>query len=107
MEFMYNFFWPEFFQVGVGAAYSYTAVTTENSAFIGEDAHDAEVMGSGLGAIANIKYYITDNIAMVPFIKIYENWFKNVYTKESELCDLDSYMWQTFVYVGMNVQYQF
>ena len=107
MEFIYNFFWPEFFQVGVGASYSYTAVTTENSAFIGEDAYDAEFMGSGIGLIANIKYFISDNIAMVPFIKIYENWFKNVYTKESELCDLDSYMWQTFVFVGMNVQYQF
>ncbi len=107
MEFIYNLFWPEFFQIGLGASYSYSAATTENSAFIGEDSYDAEFMGSGLGLIANLKYYITDNIAMVPFIKIYENWFKNVYTKESELCDLDSYMWQTFVFVGVSAQYQF
>ena len=107
MEFIYNLFWPEDFQVGLGAALSYSAVTTENSAFIGNDAYDAEFMGSSFGLVANAKYFFTDNIAIVPFVKVYENWFRNVYTKESELCDLDSYMWQTFVLAGLSVQFQF
>lgn len=107
MEFMYNFFWPEFFQIGVGGSYSYTTITTDNTAFIEGEASESELMGSSIGAIANIKYYIFDNFAIVPYIKIYENWFKNVYTEASELCDLDSYMWQTFFFVGVNLQLQF
>ena len=107
MEFLYNFFWPEDFQVGLGASLSYAAATTDNSAFIDGNAYDAEFMGSGFGLVANAKYYFTDNLAIVPFVKIYENWYKNVYTKESELCDLESYMWQTFVFAGLSVQFQF
>ena len=36
-EFYYNFFWPDYFQVGLGAGFSYTSIKTENSAFHGED----------------------------------------------------------------------
>ena len=107
MEVSYNFFWPEFFQVGVGAAYSYTTITTDNTAYIDDEASESELMGSAVGFIANLKYYLTDHFAVVPYIKVYENWFKNVYTEESELCDLDSYMWQTFFFVGVNLQIQF
>ena len=107
MEFLYNFFWPEDFQIGLGASLSYAAATTDNSAFIDGNAYDAEFMGSGFGLVANAKYYFTDNLAIVPFVKIYENWYKNVYTKESELCDLESYMWQTFVFAGLSIQFQF
>ena len=107
MEFSYNFFWPEFFQVGIGAAYSYTTITTENTAYIDDEASESELMGSAVGLIANLKYFLMDHIAIVPYIKVYENWFKNVYTEESELCDLDSYMWQTFFFVGVNIQIQF
>jgi hypothetical protein len=106
-EFYYNFFWPDYFQIGLGAGFSYTSVKTHNSAIHGEDLGDTEFMGSAVGLMANVQYYITNEIAIIPAVKFYENWFKNVYTKESELCDLDSYMWQTFVFVGMNVQYQF
>lgn len=106
-EFMYNFFWPEDFQVGVGAAYSYTTLTTENTAYIDGEASESEFMGSSIGLIANVKYYILDHLAIVPYIKIYENWFKNVYTEASELCDLDSYMWQTFFFAGVTLQFRF
>ena len=107
MEFMYNLFWPEFFQVGLGGAISYTTLTTDNTAYIGDKASESELMGSSFGFIGNIKYYLYDNLAIVPFVKIYENWFRNVYTEASGLCDLDSYMWQTFFFVGVNVQFQF
>lgn len=107
MEFTYNLFWPEFFQVGLGGSFSYSTVATDNSAFIGNEASEASFMGSAIGGIANVKYFITEKIAMVPYIKVYENWFRNVYTAESELCDLKSYMWQTFVFVGLDVQIQF
>lgn len=107
MEFVYNLFWPEFFQIGLGGSISYTTLTTENTAYIGDEASESEFMGSSFGIIANVKYYLYDNLAVVPFAKIYENWFRNVYTEASGLCDLDSYMWQTFFFVGVNVQFQF
>ena len=107
MEFTYNLFWPEFFQIGLGGSYSYTTLTTENTAYIGDEASESELMGSSIGIHANVKYYLYDNLAIVPYLKIYENWFRNVYTEESGLCDIDSYMWQTFFFVGVNVQFQF
>ncbi|MBO6135605.1 MAG: hypothetical protein II850_01740 [Fibrobacter sp.] len=107
MEFIYNLFWPEFFQVGLGGSLSYTTLTTDNTAYSGDEVSESEFMGSSIGFIANIKYYVHDNIAIVPYAKIYENWFRNVYTEASGLCDLDSYMWQTFFFVGVSVQFQF
>ena len=64
-------------------------------------------MGSSLGLVANVKYYIFDHLAIVPYVKVYENWFRNVYTEASGLCDLDSYMWQTFFFAGVAVQIRF
>ena len=107
MEFEYNMFWPEFFQIGLGASYSYTTLTTENTSYIEDEVNESELMGSSIGFIADIKYFIFDNLAIVPYLKVYENWFRNVYTEESGLCDLDSYMWQTFFFVGVNVKFQF
>ena len=86
---------------------SYTTLTTDNTAYSGDEVSESEFMGSSFGFIANIKYYVHDNIAIVPYAKIYENWFRNVYTEASGLCDLDSYMWQTFFFVGVNLQFQF
>ncbi len=107
MEFMYNFFWPEFFQIGLGGSYSYTTLTTDNTSYIGDKVSESELMGSGIGFIGNVKYYLFDNLAIVPYMKIYENWFRNVYTEASGLCDLDSYMWQTFFFVGVDLQFNF
>ena len=107
MEFTYNLFWPEFFQIGLGGSMSYTTLTTDNTAFTDGVASETELMGSSVGFIADIKYYLFDNLAIVPYAKVYENWFRNVYTEASGLCDLDSYMWQTFFFVGVNIQFQF
>ena len=35
LEVTYNLFYPEFFQIGLGAGYSYSSVKSENSAFFG------------------------------------------------------------------------
>ncbi|SHI84087.1 outer membrane beta-barrel protein [Fibrobacter sp. UWP2] len=106
-EFMYNFFWPDFFQIGAGIGYSYTNLKTENSAYIGGKIQNSELMGSGFAFITNIHYYITDNFSMVPAIKIYENWFKAVNSKATGTLDLDPYLWQTYVMVSVGLQYQF
>ena len=106
-EFYYNFFWPDYFQIGLGAGFSYTSVKIENSAIHGEDLRDTEFMGSALGLFANVQYYFTNEIAIVPAIKFYENWFKNVYTKDSENRDLDPYLWQTFISASISLQFQF
>lgn len=108
IEFTYNLFWPDFFQIGLGAGYSYSSVKSENSAvFNNTDIYNVEFMGSAVAFIANIHYYITDNIAMVPAIKIYENWFKNVHCSRVDNNDLDPYLWQTFVLATVSLQYQF
>ena len=107
LEVTYNLFYPEFFQIGLGIGYSYSSVKAENSAFFGADVYDTEFMGSAVAFIANIHYYITENIAMVPAIKVYENWFKNIHCSRIDNNDLDPYLWQSFVFAGVSVQYQF
>lgn len=106
-EFTYNIFWPESFQIGLGGGYSYTSIKTDNSVYFGDDISSSELMGSAVGFVANLRYSITDHIAMVPAIKIYENWFKNVYSSRTENCDLDPYIWQTFVMASVSLQYTF
>lgn len=106
-EFTYNINWPEDFQVGVGLGYSFTTLYVDKSAFLDEEPYRSRLLGSGVGLILNAHYYFTDHIAIVPAVKIYENWFKNVYTGPSELCDMDPYLWQTFFTASISVQYQF
>lgn len=106
-EFTYNLFYPDFFQIGLGAGYSYSSVKSKNAALFGSDVYDAEFMGSAVAFIANIHYYITENVAMVPAIKVYENWFRNVHCSRVDNNDLDPYLWQTFVLASVSIQYQF
>ena len=96
-----------YYQVGLGAGFSYTSVKTHNSAIHGEDLGDTEFMGSALGLMANVQYYITNEIAIIPAVKFYENWFKNVYTDESENRELDPFLWQTFISASISLQFQF
>jgi len=106
-EFYYNFFWPDYFQVGLGAGFSYTSVKTENSAIYRGEPQDTEFMGSGVGLMANVQYYFTNEIAIIPAVKFYRNWFKNVYTDDSENQELDPFLWQTFVSASISLQLQF
>lgn len=106
-DFMYNLFWPDFFQIGLGAGYSYTSIKTKNTAYFDDQTSSSEIMGSAVNATANLQYFLTDHIAIVPAIRIYENWFKNIYTTSSENSDLDSYVWQTFVLASVSIRYQF
>ena len=107
LEVTYNLFYPDFFQVGLGVGYAYNSVKSDNSAIFDDKAYNVEFMGSAVAFIANIHYYITDNIAMVPALKIYESWFKNVHCSRIENNDLDPYLWQTFILSTVSIQYQF
>ena len=107
LEVTYNIFYPEDFQIGLGAGYSYSSVKAKNAAVFGEDVYDAEFMGSAVAFIANVHYYLNDNFAIVPAVKVYENWFKNVHCKRIDNNDLDPFLWQTFVLASVSVQYQF
>ncbi len=107
LEATYNFFYPEFFQVGLGLGYSFSSVKSENAALFEDKKYDAEFMGSAVALIANVHYYLYDNLAMVPTLKVYENWFKNVHCSRIDNNDLDPYLWQTFVLATVFIQYQF
>ena len=106
-EFYYNFFWPDYFQIGLGAGFSYASVKAENSAIHNGEPKDTEYMGSGLGLFANVQYYIINEIAIVPAIKFYRNWFRNIYTDDSENRELDPFLWQTFISASISLQFQF
>ena len=106
-EFYYNFFWPDDFQIGLGAGFSYASVKAEKSAIHEKDLRSTEYMGSALGLFANVQYYLTNEIAIIPAVKLYENWFKNIYTKDSENRELDPFLWQTFISTSISLQYQF
>ena len=107
LEVTYNLFYPDFFQIGLGLGYSYNSVKSENAAIFKDGIYDAEFMGSAVAFIANLHYYITDHVAMVPSIKVYESWFKNVHCSRVDNNDLDPYLWQTFILADLSIQYQF
>jgi hypothetical protein len=106
-EFTYNFFYPDVFQVGVGLGYSFTSIKTNKSAFDGKDYSDAEVMGSGIALVTNMKYFITEHFGLCPSLRIYENWFKAANTKATGTQDFNSYLWQTYIAVSINAIVQF
>ena len=107
LEFTYNFFYPDFFQVGVGLGYSFSNLHVENSATSVKGFADSEVMGSGIALVTNLKYFITDNFGLNPSLRVYENWYKAAYTKDAGTQDLKSYLWQTYIAVSINALVQF
>ncbi|WP_290765405.1 hypothetical protein [Fibrobacter sp. UBA4297] len=110
-EATYNFFYPEFFQVGIGLGYSFSNLKIEDNVTSEKGFFDSELMGSGLGIITYIRYYITDFFCLSPSLRIYENWYKAVHTDNSgtvEFHDKDiSYFWQTYIAVSLNAMVQF
>ena len=107
LEFTYNFFYPEFFQVGVGLGYSFSNLHVKNNATSINGFADSDLMGSAIGVITNVKYFITDNFGLNPSLRIYENWYKAANTKEAGTQDLKSYVWQTYIAVSINAFVQF
>ena len=107
IEFTYNFFYPEPFQVGVGLGYSYTSLSVQNNATSIRGFADSDLMGSALALVTNMKYFLTDNIGLCPSLRIYENWFTAAHTKEAGTQDLKSYVWQTYIAVSINAFVQF
>lgn len=107
VEFTYNLFWPEFFQAGLGAGISYISVNTANNLFYGADTYDTDFSGISYGFIANIHYFVTNNIAMVPALKYYQNCLFNVDADRLENDAIKHKIWQTMILVSLTVQYQF
>lgn len=110
IEFIYNFFWPDFFQPGLGIGYSYTSVYTNDNVFpIDEtkERSDSELMGSSISLIMDIRYFLTDNIVLLPSLKFYETWFANLYTENGGTNSLKHKKWQTFVIMEISVVYHF
>lgn len=107
IEFTYNLMWPEDFQVGLGLGYSYTNFKTENTAYLDDEPEDTEMMAGSIAFIANVHYYFTEHLAVVPSIKVYESWFMRAYTDYTESYDLNPFIWQTFIAANIAVQFQF
>ena len=110
VEFVYNFFWPEFFQPGVGIGYAYTSIKTENSVYPDDDSKDktaSELMGSSLALILDIRYYLTEHLILQPSLKVYESWFSNINTENAGTNELKHKIWQTFALVELAFIYQF
>ena len=111
IEATYNFFYPEFFQVGVGLGYSFTKLTTENNVSNYKGYFNSELNGSAIALVSHIRYLITDNFGLISSLRIYENWYKSVYTKNSGTVEFhevgDSYYWQTYIAISIGAMVQF
>ena len=111
IEATYNFFYPEFFQVGVGLGYSFSKLTTENNVSNYKGYFNSELNGSAIALVSHIRYLITDNFGLISSLRVYENWYKSVYTKNSGTIDFhevgDSYYWQTYIAVSIGAMVQF
>jgi len=106
-EFTYNLFWPEDFQIGLGGGYTLNTVKSSNSAVLDGETYRSEFVGAAAGFVANVKYYFSDYFAIVPSFRIYEGWFRKVYTTPSENYELDPFLWQTFISANLALQFQF
>ena len=107
-EFTYNFFYPEFFQAGLGLGYSFSSVKLKNNATSVEKGFaNSELMGSAIAFIGNVRYFITDYFALNPSMRVYETWYKAVNTKNAGTKDLKSYVWQTYIAVSISAMVQF
>jgi len=104
---IYNIYWPEFFQAGLGLGVAYTSIKSENNLFYGSKTYDVNFDGIAGVLIANLHYYVTDNIAMVPTFKFYETCFFKASSSKNNDELTDSNLWQTFVLVSVAIQYQF
>ena len=110
VEFIYNFYWPEYFQPGIGIGYTYTSIKTDNSVFPADMTKEktySELMGSAIALIFDIRYYWTENLILQPSLKFYESWFSNLYTEHSGTNELVHKKWQTFAAIELAIQYQF
>ncbi|MBQ3779902.1 MAG: outer membrane beta-barrel protein [Fibrobacter sp.] len=111
LEGTYNFFYPDFFQVGVGLGYSFSKLTIKDNVSNAKGFFDSELNGSAIALVTQIRYFITDNFGLTSALRIYENWYKSVHTKNSGTVDfheLDiSYYWQTYIAVSIGVMVQF
>lgn len=111
IEATYNFFYPEFFQVGVGLGYSFSKLTTENNVSNDKGYFNSELNGSAIALVSHIRYLITDNFGLISSLRVYENWYKSVYTKNSGTIDFhevgDSYYWQTYIAISIGAMVQF
>ena len=111
IEATYNFFYPEFFQVGVGLGYSFSKLSTENNVSNYKGYFNSELNGSAIALVSHIRYLITDNFGLISSLRVYENWYKSVYTKNSGTIDFhevgDSYYWQTYIAVSIGAMVQF
>ena len=118
LEATYNFFYPEYFQVGVGLGYSFSSLSVENNASSNaKDFFDSSLKGSAVSIITNIRYYITDFFCFSPSLRFYESWYKSVNTdnsgtiefgkKNNGVKDHNSYLWQTYIAISINAMVQF
>ncbi len=110
-DFTYNFFYPEFFQVGVGLGYSFSKLSTEKNVSNAKGDFDSELNGSAVALVTQIRYFITDNFGLTSSMRIYENWYKSVHTENSgtvDFHDVDiSYYWQTYIAISIGAMVQF
>ena len=118
LEATYNFFYPEYFQVGVGLGYSFSSLSVENNASSNaKDFFDSSLKGSAVSIITNIRYYITDFFCFSPSLRFYESWYKSVNTdnsgtiefgkKNNGVKDHNSYLWQTYIAISISAMVQF
>ena len=111
LEATYIFFYPEFFQVGVGLGYSFSKLSTEKNVSNAKGDFDSELNGSAVALVTQIRYFITDNFGLTSSMRIYENWYKSVHTENSgtvDFHDVDiSYYWQTYIAISIGAMVQF
>lgn len=111
LEATYNFFYPEFFQVGVGLGYSFSKLSTEKNISNAKGDFDSELNGSAVALVTQIRYFITDNFGLTSSMRIYENWYKSIHTENSgtvDFHDVDiSYYWQTYIAISIGAMVQF
>lgn len=111
IEATYNFYYPEKFQVGVGLGYSFSRLSTEKNVTSSKGIFNSDLNGSGIALVTNMRYYIVENFCLTPSLRVYENWFKAINTKNSgtvEFHDIStSYFWQTYIAISINAMVQF
>ena len=112
VEYRYNFFWPEKFQLALGLAYSFARLEVKGSV-IGHDEYGNEKTGkaihsgNGIAPSFTIHYLLTDNIGFDLALRYRFLSFGSVSTPDNGFCSLDKSLYQHFGELGAKLFYQF
>jgi len=111
LNYRYNFFWPDPFQIFAGASYVFHYMSTENNAVLvtkdNTTKSDAVLMGNGFSINVGTFYYLSRHLTMEMHLRFKTMFYGSVGTDENSFSSLDHSYKQTAEELLLKFAYHF